>query len=103
GHEPKLSSFKTIQSRFASRSPHVGIYNGAYDIWMNGVADGNSTEVMIWTDNYRQVPAGSVVRRGLKFSHRTWKLFATDDHSYIAFLPNKPLPSGTIGLKKALT
>jgi hypothetical protein len=103
GHEPRLSSFRTIRSSVASRSPHVGIYNGAYDIWMNGVADGNSTEVMIWTDNYRQVPAGSVVRRGLKFSHRTWKLFATDDHSYIAFLPSKPLPSGTIGLKKALT
>ena len=70
---------------------------------MNGVADGNSTEVMIWTDNHRQVPSGSVVRHGLQFSHRTWRLYATDDHSYLAYVPNKPLPAGTIALKKRLT
>jgi hypothetical protein len=103
GHEPKLSAFKSIGSRFASRSPHVGIYNGAYDIWMNGVADGNSTEVMIWTDNHRQVPGGSVVKRGLTFSHRTWRLFSADHHSYLAFLPNKSLAHGSIAIKKRLT
>jgi len=103
GHEPKLSSFKTIQSRFASRSPHVGIYDGAYDIWMNGVADGNSTEVMIWTDNFHQVPSGRVVKRGLEFSHRTWKLWASSDHHYLAYVPNKPLRSGTIAIKKRLS
>ena len=103
GHEPKLSAFSSIRSSFASRSPHVGIYDGAFDIWMNGVADDNSTEVMIWTDNYRQAPSGSVVKRGLRFSHRTWKLYATDDHSYIAYVPNKPLPTGTIALKARLT
>jgi hypothetical protein len=102
GHEPKLSSFRSLRSTFASRSPHVGIYNGAYDIWMNGVADSNSTEVMIWTDNFHQVPSGSVVKRGLQFSQRTWKLYATGDHSYIAFVPNKPLHHGTIALKARL-
>jgi hypothetical protein len=103
GYEPKLSSFRSLRTTFASRSPHVGIYDGAYDIWMNGVADTNSTEVMIWTDNYRQVPSGSVVKRGLHFSHRTWKLYATGDHSYLAYVPNKPLPHGTIALKQRLS
>jgi hypothetical protein len=102
GHEPRLSSFRSMRTQFASRSPHIGIYNGAYDIWMNGVADGDSTEVMIWTDNHRQVPSGSVVKRGLRFSHRTWRLYATSDHSYLAYLPNKPLPTGTIALKARL-
>jgi hypothetical protein len=100
---PRLDSFRSIKSSFASRSPHVGIYNGAYDIWMNGVASGGSTEVMIWTDNFHQVPSGSVVKRGLEFSHRTWKLWATGDHGYLAFTPNKPLAHGTIGLKKRLS
>ena len=100
GHEPKLSAFSSISSAFASRSPHVGIYNGAYDIWINGVADGGSTELMIWTDNYKQVPAGRVVRKGLEFSRRTWKLWATDDHRYLALVPNRPLKHGTIALKK---
>jgi hypothetical protein len=44
-----ISSFRTITSRYAATSPHVGIYNVAYDIWLNGVATDGSTEVMIWT------------------------------------------------------
>jgi hypothetical protein len=99
---PRLSSFKTLTSTFASRSPHVGIYDGAYDIWMNGVASPSSTEVMIWTDNHHQVPAGSLVKRGLRFSHRTWRLYATGDHSYLAYVPNKPLPHGAVALKARL-
>jgi len=100
GHEPRLSAFASVTSTFASRSPHVGIYNGAYDIWINGVADSGSTELMIWTDNHRQVPAGRVVKKGLDFSRRTWKLWATDDHRYLAFVPNKPIRHGSMALKK---
>lgn len=100
GHEPRISAFRSITSRFASRSPHVGIYDGAYDIWLNGVADSGSTELMIWTDNHRQTPAGRVVERGLEFSHRTWRLWATADHHYLALVPDKPLGHGTIVLLK---
>jgi hypothetical protein len=101
GQEPRLSSFSRIRSTWAARTPHVGIYDAAYDIWLNGVP--GEHEVMIWTDNFHQVPAGSVVERGLTFAHRTWKLFATGDHGYLAFVPDKPLPSGSIALKKRLT
>jgi hypothetical protein len=103
GHEPQISSFKSIKSRFASRSPHLGIYNGAYDIWLNGVADSDSTELMIWTDNHRQRPSGGVVQRGIQFSHRTWKLWAADNNHYLAFVADKPLGHGTIGLKTLLS
>jgi hypothetical protein len=54
---------------------------------------------MIWTDNYRQTPGGHQVAKGLKFSHRTWKLYS-DGHGYLAFLPNRPLAHGKIALKK---
>jgi hypothetical protein len=97
-----LGSFRSISSTFASRSPHVGIYDGAYDIWMNGIASSGSTEVMIWTDNYRQRPSGNVVAKHLHFSGRTWKLFATDDHGYLAFKPRRPLHHGTVAIKKRL-
>jgi len=103
GHEPKISSFASLKSQFASRSPHVGIYNGAYDIWLNGVADSNSTELMIWTDNYRQRPSGRVVAKGIQFSNRTWKLWSSDNNHYLAFVANKPLGHGTISLKKRMT
>lgn len=100
GHEPNLGSFTSIVSAFASRSPHVGVYDGAYDIWLNGVAGDGSTELMIWTDNHRQTPAGHVVERHISFSHRTWKLWATHDHQYLAFVPDRPLRHGRIALLK---
>ncbi|MEU4604119.1 hypothetical protein AB0F43_14155 [Kribbella sp. NPDC023972] len=34
------------------------ISNGAFDVW---IGDGTSNELMIWTDNKNQVPAGSKV------------------------------------------
>lgn len=100
GAEPRLSSFTRITSRFAARTPRVGIYNAAYDVWLNGVPGRN--EVMIWTKNRRQVPAGSVVARGLKWSHRTWQLWATADNSYLAFVPNRPLNRGTVRIGSML-
>jgi hypothetical protein len=69
---------------------------------MNGIG-GGADEVMIWTDNFHQVPGGSLVTGGLRFAHRTWKLFVTDDHGYMAFKPNKPLRHGTINIKKRLS
>lgn len=102
GKEPRLSSFRKITSTFAARTPHTGIYNTAFDIWLNGVADGNSTEVMIWTDNYHQVPAGSVVARKLRLSGHTWKLYATRDNSYLAFKPAHRITGDTINVKAML-
>ena len=101
GREPKLSSFRTIRSSFAARTPHVGIYDAAYDIWLNGVP--GNREIMIWTENYHQTPAGSLVKRGLTFAHRTWRIYASDGNSIISFLPNKPFTHGTIGIKDRLT
>ena len=36
--------------------PGTGIYEDAYDIWLNGLATSGSTEVMIWTQNNGQTP-----------------------------------------------
>lgn len=102
GHEPKISSFRTITTTFAARSPRSGIYDTAFDIWLNGVASNGSTELMIWTRNHKQTPAGSVVARGLRFAHRAWKLWATADRSYLAFVPDRPKDGGTIQLKPRL-
>ena len=88
GNEPRLSSFATIRSSWAARTPHVGIYNAAYDIWLNGVP--GNREVMIWTDNYRQTPAGPVVARNVPLSGHTWKVYATGDNDILTFLPVQP-------------
>lgn len=102
GREPRLSSFSRISSSFAARTPRVGIYDVAYDIWLNGVADAHSNEVMIWTDNYRQQPSGSVVARGLRFAGRHWRVYATGDDSYLAFVPRRRMTHGTLPLRRML-
>ena len=101
GDEPQLSSFSRIRSSWAARTPGVGIYNAAYDIWLNGVP--GEYEVMIWTDNYRQVPAGSVVAKGLRWAGVRWRLWATDDNSILSLVPARRLKHGTLPLRRMLS
>jgi hypothetical protein len=57
-----VSSYSTLTSSYADQGPHVGSYEFAYDIWINGGPGvAGSTELMIWNDNYNQYPAGSQV------------------------------------------
>jgi hypothetical protein len=95
--EPAWSSFKSLRSTFAAQGPGTGIYNIAYDIWMNGVP--GNREIMIWTANHNQRPAGNVVASGVVFSGITWDVWATGNNSYLAFVPKSPLASGSLDLK----
>ena len=94
-NEPAISSFSSITSSFSEASPHVGIYEAAYDIWLNGVASNGSTEVMIWNDNYHQVPAGSV-QATVTFGGHSYTVWRTG--TYIAFLADSTFTSGTVDL-----
>jgi hypothetical protein len=92
---PTISSFTTISSSFAHTAPHVGIYEFAYDIWLNGVASSGSTEVMIWTDNYNQVPSGSVLET-VTLGGQSYDVYKSG--SYIAFVDTSNVTSGTVDL-----
>src|SRR4029077_18740254 len=92
---PQISSFKTISSHFAHAGPHVGIYEFAYDMWLNGVASNGSTEVMIWTDNFNQVPSGSV-QETVTFDGQSYQVYKSG--SYIAFVETTNVTSGTVNL-----
>jgi Glycosyl hydrolase family 12 len=94
-NEQPISSFNSITSTFAETSPHVGIYEDAYDMWLNGVASSGSTEVMIWTENFNQVPAGSVVA-SLTLDGRAYQVWKNG--SYIAFVADTNFTSGTMNL-----
>ena len=91
-----LNTFKTITSTFAESSPHVGIYEDAYDIWFNGFGNGH-TELMIWVDNEKQVPSGSK-QATQAFSGHTYDAYRTSDGSYIALVATANFTSGTIDL-----
>jgi len=101
-HDAPISSFHSITSSFAASSPRAGIYNVAFDIWTNGIATAGSTEVMIWTDNYKQVPAGrkttSVTLNGQAYD--AWK---TTDNRYIALVARTAMTSATIDVLGVLT
>jgi len=92
---PAISSFTVISSSFSHAGPHVGIYEFAYDIWLNGVASTGSTEVMIWTDNFNQVPSGSV-QETFALDGRSYKVYKSG--SYIAFMDTNNVTSGTVNL-----
>jgi hypothetical protein len=97
-----ISSFSKLTSTFAATSPGTGIYDVAYDLWLNGVPN---DEVMIWTDNHKQVPAGSRFASGVKVSGYTWDVYATGDNGYLAFVPSNGarITSGTIDIKAMLS
>ena len=97
-----ISSFPRLTSSYAATAPGVGIYNVAYDLWLNGVPN---DEVMVWTDNHNQVPAGSRFASGVSLGGRSWDVYATSGNGYIAFVPSggARYPSGTVDLKAMLT
>jgi hypothetical protein len=92
-----LESFDSITSSFAVTSPHVGIYNVAYDIWINGIASPGCTEIMIWTENFNQVPGGRYVE-DVTFDSRTYRIYRNSDSGYIAFVAKTNFTSGEVNL-----
>lgn len=92
---PAIASFATLASSFAHAGPHVGIYEFAYDIWLNGVASNGSTEVMIWTDNFHQTPSGSVLET-VTLDGDSYQLYRSG--SYIAFVRASNVTSGRVNL-----
>jgi len=93
-----IGAFDSITSNFAETSPHVGIYNFAYDLWINGIASPGCTEIMIWTENFNQVPGGSYVQ-DVTFGDRTYKVYKRPGGSgYIAFVATANFNSGTVNL-----
>lgn len=80
-----LSAFPRLTTTEAMTSPGIGIYDVAYDLWLNGIASSTSTEVMIWTENHDQRPAGSIVATGLTFAGYSWDLWSANNNHYLAF------------------
>jgi hypothetical protein len=97
--EPALASFRSITSRFAARAPRSGAYNAAYNVWLDGVP--GEHEVMVWTNWRDQRPAGEVVARH-RFGKHHWALWATDDNSYLAFVPDRRMRHGRLDLDRML-
>jgi hypothetical protein len=98
----KLSSWKSITSQFSDVPPgagsNYGIWEFEYDIWLNGIADSNSTEVMIWTYNNGQAPAGSPIGSFSDAGHTYYVYRSSPPRQYIAFVDRSNNLSGNVNL-----
>jgi hypothetical protein len=98
----KLSSWKSIISQFSDVPPGIGsnygIWEFEYDIWLNGLADSKSTEVMIWTYNNGQTPRGSL-SGSFTEGGRTYDVYySSPPRQYIAFVNRGNNLSGKVNL-----
>jgi hypothetical protein len=98
----KLSDWKSISSHYSDVPPGTGPGFGAwefeYDIWLNGLADSRSTEVMVWTYDNGQAPNGSLSGSFTDAGH-TYDVFRSPPpYQYIAFVDRSGDLSGNVNL-----
>jgi hypothetical protein len=93
---PEISSLKSVTSTFGQTIPNNGDFEDAYDIWLNGTAGAGGDEVMIWTHNHGEYPAGSPVTQATfdGQSYTVWK----GDNGPVSFVSNSSVDSGNLNL-----
>ena len=98
----KLSSWKSIISQFSDVPPgtgsNYGIWEFMYDIWLNGLADSSSTEIMIWTYNNGQAPNGSPSGSFTDAGHTYDVYRSSPPYQYVAFVDRSNNLSGEVNL-----
>lgn len=98
----RISNWKSITSQFSDVPPGVGskygIWEFEYDIWLNGLADSNSTEIMIWTYNNGQTPSGSPVEPFTDGGRPYVVYHSSPPHQYVAFVGLNNDLSGNVNL-----
>ena len=98
----KLSKWRSITSQFSDvppgAGPDYGTWEFEYDIWLNGLADSNSTEVMIWTYNNGQSPGGSPSGSFTDAGHTYDVYHSSPPYQYVAFVDRSNNLSGNVNL-----
>jgi hypothetical protein len=98
----KLMSWKSITSHYSDVPPGVGPSYGTwefeYDIWLNGLADKNSTEIMIWTFDNGQAPSGSLSGSFTDAGHTYDVYHSGPPNQYIAFVDRNGKLAGNVNL-----
>jgi hypothetical protein len=89
--QPLLSSFSAISATFEETSPRVGSYEVAWDCWFNN----NAIELMIWVDNYKQVPGGTKVASNVPLGGQSYDVWTG---GYVLFNATTTFTSGTVDL-----
>jgi hypothetical protein len=93
---PQISSLNSVTSTFGQASPDSGNFEDAYDIWLNGLAGAGGDEVMIWTENHGEYPAGSPVTTATfdGQAYTVWK----GGNGPVSFVRDSNVSSGSVNL-----
>jgi hypothetical protein len=96
---PKISSLSSLTSTFAESSPSSGIWENAYDIWINRVSNDHPTELMVWTHNHGQSPGGTH-QGSATFGGRGYQVWrgVNGNFTYVALVADQNFTSGTLDL-----
>lgn len=98
----KLSSWKSITSHYSDvppgAGPSYGTWEFEYDIWLNGLADSNSTEVMIWTFDNGRAPSNPSSGSFTDAGHTYDVYHSPPPYQYIAFVDENGDLSGNVNL-----
>lgn len=98
----KLSGWKAITSHYSDVPPGAGTSYGVwefeYDVWLNGLASSDSTEIMIWTYDNGQAPNGSLSGSFTDAGHTYDVYHSAPPYQYIAFVDKNGKLSGNINL-----
>jgi len=92
-----ITSLHGITSRFVESGPGVGIYEFAYDVWLNGVAQSGSVQVLVWVDNFNRVPDGTKAA-STTLGGRAYDVWVTPDGLHVVFDSTTAWTSGTVDL-----
>jgi hypothetical protein len=96
-NNPVISALHSITATFAESSPSAGIYEDAFDIWLN-TNSGTKTEVMVWTHNHGQFPGGTM-QGTATIGGRSYQEYRDGSSgTYIALVAQTPFTSGAVDL-----
>ncbi len=93
------TSLAWLRSTFTESMPSAPNLDAeaAYDVWLNNY----NIEVMIWVDNHRQAPAGSLVAK-VKIYGQTFAVWQSGRDMYSFVLSGKRETSGKVHILSAL-
>jgi hypothetical protein len=98
----RLGNWKSVTSRYSDvppgTGPSYGTWEFEYDIWLNGLADSNSTEIMIWTFDNGQPPHGSLSGSFTDSGHTYDVYRSSPPYQYISFVDRNGKLSGNVNL-----
>lgn len=100
GAPSPVTSFAGISSSYAERLPAAGRFESAYDIWLS--ASGQVQEIMIWTYNHGQRPAGTDTRRTATIGTRAYEVWASTANKIVTLASRTSAVSGTTDILGSL-